>query len=108
MITTQDIYRALRQVIDPEIPLNIVDLGLIVGVELDGGDCRVAMTLTSRDCPMAQTFPEVVGRVVGKLEGVESVKVSVVWEPAWSTDRITPEGRAVLDKAADFRKGAED
>jgi len=106
MTTIQDIYAELKLVIDPEVPLNIVDLGLIVGVEFEEGDCRIAMTLTSRDCPMVETFPEVIGRVISKLEGVKSVEVEVVWEPAWSMERITPEGRALLEKAAEFRDGA--
>ena len=108
MITTQDIYEELKTVIDPEIPLNIVDLGLICGVELEDGDCRIEMTLTSRDCPMAETIPEVVGRVVSKMEGVSSVEVEVVWEPAWTLERISPAGRAVLDQAGGFEDPTND
>jgi len=107
MVTIQDITEELKQVIDPELPLNIVDLGLIYDVQLEGRDCRIEMTLTSRDCPMADSIPEVVGRVVSKMPGVESVEVEVVWEPVWSVALISPEGRAILAKATDSQSGEE-
>ena len=100
MVTIQEITEQLKQVIDPELPLNIVDLGLIYDVELEEGDCRIEMTLTSKDCPMADSIPEVVGRIVSRIPGVESVEVEVIWDPPWSAGRISPEGRAILDKAA--------
>ena len=107
MVTIQDITEELKQVIDPELPLNIVDLGLIYDVQMEGADCRIEMTLTSRDCPMADLIPEVVGKVVSKIPGVESVEVEVVWEPVWSMARISPEGRAILAKATGFQSGEE-
>jgi len=102
MVTTQDITEQLKQVIDPELPLNIVDLGQIYDVQNEDGDCRIEMTLTSKDCPMADSIPEVVGRVVGRMPGVESVEVEVIWDPPWSMARLTPEGRAILEKAQGF------
>lgn len=106
MPTVQDVYEELKQVIDPEIPLNVVDLGLIYEVTLEEGDCRIEMSLTSPDCPMAESISEVVGRVVSRMEGIESVEVEVVWEPAWTMARISPHGRAILSRATDFQ--AED
>ncbi len=106
MPTVQDVYEELKQVIDPEVPLNVVDLGLIYEVTLEEGDCRIEMSLTCRECPMAESIPEVVGRVVSKMAGIDSVAVGVVWEPAWTMARISPEGRAILSRATDFQ--AED
>jgi metal-sulfur cluster biosynthetic enzyme len=106
MPTVQDIYEELKLVIDPEVPLNVVDLGLIVDVTLEDGDCCIEMTLTSRECPMADSIPEVVGRVVSRLEGIESVQVELIWDPPWTMARISPEGRAILARATDFQ--AED
>ncbi|MEW6070979.1 MAG: metal-sulfur cluster assembly factor [Planctomycetota bacterium] len=100
MVTIQKIRDELKRVIDPELPLNIVDLGLIRDVSLEDGDCRIEMTLTSAECPMADSIPEVVARVIGKLDGVRSVEVEVVWDPPWSTEMISPAGRAILAKAS--------
>lgn len=96
MANTDDVYGQLKQVFDPEIPVNIVDLGLIYDVKLDGSNCTVTMTLTSQACPEAKTIPDVVRRRVGSLEGVEDVEVTIVWEPQWSPQLISPEGRQIL------------
>jgi metal-sulfur cluster biosynthetic enzyme len=96
MTTIDEVFGQLKQVFDPEIPVNIVDLGLIYDVKLDGDVCHVKMTLTSQACPEAKTIPDVVRRRVGSLEGVESTEVEVVWEPQWTPQRISPEGRKIL------------
>jgi metal-sulfur cluster biosynthetic enzyme len=90
------VYAQLKQVFDPEIPVNIVDLGLIYDVKLEGDVCTVTMTLTSQGCPEAKTIPDVVKRRVGSIQGVSQTQVNVVWEPAWSPHRISAEGRAIL------------
>jgi metal-sulfur cluster biosynthetic enzyme len=76
--------------------VNIVDLGLIYGVKLERDSCSIQMTLTSQGCPEARSIPEVVKRRVVELEGIGSCQVEIVWEPAWSPQRISPNGRRIL------------
>jgi metal-sulfur cluster biosynthetic enzyme len=94
--TIDDVYSQLKQVFDPEIPVNIVDLGLIYDVQIEGSRCTVKMTLTSQACPEAKTIPDVVRRRVLSLQGIENTDVQVVWEPQWGPQRISPEGRKIL------------
>ena len=95
-ITTDDVYNELKQVFDPEIPVNIVDLGLIYDVKLDGDTCKITMTLTSQSCPEARTIPEVMKRRCNTLEGVATTEIDIVWEPVWSPQLISPAGREIL------------
>lgn len=95
------VWAALRECYDPEIPLNIVDLGLIYGVSLmpgDGGKTRVevTMTLTAQGCGMGPVIAEDAKRRVEALPQVESARVEIVWEPAWTPQRISLEGRQRL------------
>jgi len=96
MVTTEDVYNELRQVFDPEIPVNIVDLGLIYDVQLEGPLCQVKMTLTSQACPEARTIPEVMKRRINTLDGIDGTEIEIVWEPQWGPQLISPEGRAIL------------
>jgi metal-sulfur cluster biosynthetic enzyme len=97
MPTVEDVYKELKQVYDPEIPVNIVDLGLIYDVKLqDTGVCNVTMTLTSQACPEARTIPDVVKRRVNSIAGVTGTEVEIVWDPAWTPQRISADGRAIL------------
>jgi len=96
MPTVEDIYSELRQVYDPEIPVNIVDLGLIYDVKVDGTACNIQMTLTSQACPEARTIPEVMRRRVEDLVGIDGCEIELVWEPAWGPHRISSEGRRTL------------
>ncbi len=96
MATVEDVLTELKQVYDPEIPVNIVDLGLVYDVKLEGDTCNVRMTLTSQMCPEARTIPEVVKRRVSEIEGVEDCVVDVVWDPPWTPQKISPEGRRIL------------
>ena len=96
MPTTDDIYTELKQVFDPEIPVNIVDLGLIYDVAIDGTACNIKMTLTSQACPEAKTIPDVVKRRCTSVDGIDETNVELVWEPQWSPHLISPEGRAIL------------
>ena len=97
MPTTEDVYKELRQVFDPEIPVNIVDLGLVYDVKVqESGVCNITMTLTSQRCPEARTIPEVMKRRVNALPGVTGTEIQIVWEPAWSPQKISPEGRVQL------------
>jgi metal-sulfur cluster biosynthetic enzyme len=93
---TEDIYGQLKQVYDPEIPVNIVDLGLIYDVAVDGSTAKVRMTLTSQSCPEAKTLPDIVKRRCETVKGIESTVVEVVWSPPWTPQRISEEGRKAL------------
>jgi metal-sulfur cluster biosynthetic enzyme len=94
---TEDVVRAaLRQVKDPELDLNIIDLGLVYGVDIADGDVRIAMTLTSPGCPAGPMITNDVYRVVRGLAGVTDVNVDIVWEPYWTPERIDPKVRALM------------
>ena len=85
-----EVMEALREVYDPEIPVNIYDLGLIYDVEVDEfGFVEIDMTLTSPACPVAGTLPGEVENAVRTVPGVSDVHVELVWEPAWSMDRMS-------------------
>jgi metal-sulfur cluster biosynthetic enzyme len=87
---------ALRKVKDPEVGMNIVDLGLVYEIEVAAQSVNVQMTLTSPGCPVG---PQILGeskQVVEDLEGVEDVTIELVWEPYWSPERIDPKVRAFL------------
>ena len=85
-----DIVAALKQVFDPEIPVNIYDLGLIYEVEIaDDAYIDVKMSLTTPGCPVAQTFPGIVENAVKGVEGVLDCSVELVWDPPWTQDRMT-------------------
>ncbi len=96
MPTVDDVYTELRQVFDPEIPVNIVDLGLVYDVKLENESCNIKMTLTSQSCPEARSIPEVVKRRVSELEGIGTCQVEIVWEPTWTPQRISQNGRRIL------------
>ncbi len=88
---------ALKTVHDPEIPVNIYELGLIYNLDVGGdGSVAVAMTLTTPNCPAAASMPAEVERVVKAVPGVGAVKVEVVWEPPWSKDRMSEAARLEL------------
>jgi FeS assembly SUF system protein len=97
VIEREKIMDAIRQCYDPEIPINIVDLGLIYNVESDeAGNVTVKMTLTTPDCPSAQAIPDQVRTKVAAVETVNDVQVNIVWEPAWNPSMISASGKAAL------------
>ncbi len=90
LVLEQQIIDALRNVYDPEIPINIYDLGLIYSVNIkDSRSVNIEMTLTTPGCPVAQTFPGTVECAVKCVEGVEDVHVELVWDPPWTKDRMS-------------------
>lgn len=95
-ITEEQIYNTLRKLIDPELGVNIVDLGLVYDVQIQDGQIAIRMTLTTRGCPMHASFVQAVERAVKEIHGVTGVTVEIVWEPAWNPDMISPEGKRAL------------
>ena len=87
---------ALRQVKDPELDMNIVELGLVYDVEVDDGGVHVRMTLTSPGCPAGPMITNDAYRVLRALPGVKDVNVEIVWEPYWTPERIDPKVRALM------------
>jgi len=87
---------ALRQVKDPELDMNIIDLGLVYDVEVDGGAVQVKMTLTSPGCPAGPMITNDAYRVLRGLDGVTDVDIEIVWEPYWTPDRMDPKVRALM------------
>ena len=97
MLTTEVVQKALRQVKDPELGLNIVDIGLVYGVEVnDQGDVRVKMTLTSPGCPSGAEIMQDAKQVVEDLEGAGRVDIDLVWEPYWTPERMDPRVKAFM------------
>ncbi len=95
---TEDVIEAIKTVTDPEIMLNVYDLGLIYRMDLlANGDVEIDMTVTAAACPVAGLMPKQVAEAVSKVEGVGKVTVKLVWEPAWSIDRISEDAKYVLD-----------
>jgi FeS assembly SUF system protein len=89
MVDSQKVADKLRECYDPEIPINIVDLGLVYGIDIDDGAVKVSMTLTAPGCPLAGSIVEDVRQKLLELEGVQSAEVDLVWDPPWSPDRIS-------------------
>ena len=89
---------ALRKVHDPEIPVNIYDLGLIYDLNLfSDGTIKIDMTLTAPTCPVAGEIPVWVAEALAEIEGIGEVEVNLVWEPRWSADRMTDEAKLTLN-----------
>ena len=90
------IVDALRGVVDPELNVNIVDLGLVYTVQSRDDEVDVEMTLTTPNCPAAAEMPQMVENAVASVPGVGQVNVNIVWEPAWTPDRMTEAARLQL------------
>jgi FeS assembly SUF system protein len=90
------VIAALKEIYDPEIPVNIYDLGLIYNVEINDGHALVSMTLTTPNCPVAESMPGEVELRVGAVPGIGDAEVVLVWEPAWSPANMTDEARLEL------------
>ena len=91
------IIAALREIYDPEIPVNIYDLGLIYRIEIDENTIvHLDMTLTAPGCPVAQTFPIQVADAIRAVDGVTDVELEMVWDPPWSVERMTEDAKVAL------------
>ena len=95
--TVEQVRQALREVLDPEYPVSIVDLGLIRGIQVEGTTLRIRMTYTSMGCPCMEMIQDDIRERLGRLAGIERVEIEIVWEP-WTRRDISPEGWKQLRK----------
>jgi metal-sulfur cluster biosynthetic enzyme len=97
-VTSQQVLDSLKQCMDPEIPINIVDMGLIYGVKVnDDNKVDIKMTMTTRSCPLHDTLVTDVKRYVNKVPGVSGVNVEIVWEPAWTPEKMSDDGKKLIN-----------
>lgn len=96
MVTKEQVIEVLKTCYDPEIPLNIWDLGLVYDITIEEGTVNITMTLTAIGCPVGPWLAEDIRGKLLQLEGVEEVNVNFVWSPPWTPERLTPEGRMAL------------
>jgi len=96
MVTVEDVEDALSNVIDPELGLDFVELGLIYGVDVDGGHVHVTFTLTSPGCPIGPQVSEQIEEFVGELDEVEDVTSSMVFDPPWTPDKMSEDAKFAL------------
>tara|TARA_Y100000741_G_C18049780_1_gene475920 strand:+ start:304 stop:690 length:387 start_codon:yes stop_codon:yes gene_type:complete len=97
IILKENVIERIKSVLDPEIPVNIYDLGLIYKLEINKNNVRIDMTLTTPNCPVAGSMPENVGNAVGELSGISSIEVKLVWEPKWEKKIMSEEAKLALD-----------
>jgi len=95
-VTEEKVWEALKGCYDPEIPVNIVDLGLVYEVKVEDGDVRVKMTMTAPGCPLSAWIARQAEDAVRSLEGVKDVHVELVWDPPWTPDRMSEEAKRTL------------
>jgi metal-sulfur cluster biosynthetic enzyme len=96
MPTKDEVVEALRAVEDPELGLDIVDLGLLYDVEIDGPKVKVIHSLTSMGCPAGPMIQEDIVNVASAVEGVEEVEIELTWEPPWTPDRMSDDAKFIL------------
>ncbi|MBI2527623.1 MAG: metal-sulfur cluster assembly factor [Candidatus Rokubacteria bacterium] len=94
--TTAAVLEALKHVYDPEIPVDVVNLGLVYDVGIEAGVVRIKMTTTSPGCPVGDYLAQEVERIVGKLDAVEQVRVEFVWDPPWSPELMSADAKKSL------------
>jgi len=95
-VTKEAVIDAMKQVYDPEIPVNVWDLGLVYSVNVNEGDVHVLMTLTAPGCGMGPMIAQQAEWTISELEGVEDVEVEMVFDPPWSPELITEDGKKLL------------
>ena len=96
-ITIDQVRSSLKQCMDPEVPLSIVDMGLVYGIDIsDNNDVNIKMTMTTKGCPLHDTMIDDVKRYTKKVPGVNNVNVDIVWDPPWSMDKMSDEAKALM------------
>ena len=98
-VSAQAIEDSLKQCMDPEVPLSIVDMGLIYGINVsENNDVKIKMTMTTKGCPLHDTMVDDVTRYTKKVPGVNNVQVDIVWDPPWTKDKMSDEAKAMMQK----------
>ena len=98
-VTIEDIRTSLKQCMDPEVPLSIVDMGLIYGINVnDNNDVDIKMTMTTQGCPLHETMVDDVKRYTKKVSGVNNVNEDIVWDTPWTMDKISDDAKAMMKK----------
>jgi len=94
IVSAQSIEDSLKQCMDPEVPLNIVEMGLIYGIDVaENNDVNIKMTMTTKGCPLHETLVSDATRFVKKVPGVKNVNIEIVWDPPWSMDKMSEEAK---------------
>ncbi len=96
MAVREDVVEALRQVEDPELGMDIVDLGLMYDVEVEGPKVKVIYTLTSMGCPVGPMIDEQINQVTAEVPGVEEVETELTWDPPWSPEKMSDDAKFIL------------
>jgi len=96
MPTREELFEAMRGVEDPELGMDIVDLGLLYDVEIDGSKVKVIHSLTSMGCPAGPMIQEDIHRAAAEVPGVEEVEVDLTWDPPWTPDRMSDDAKFIL------------
>lgn len=96
MPTEEEVREELRELMDPELDVNVVDLGLIYDIEVKGDRIEILMTLTTPACPMAGVFDEMVRQEVAHLEGINEVEVEITFDPKWTPEKMSDEAKDEL------------
>ncbi len=104
-ISETQVLEALKQVVDPELGVNLVDLGLVYDVSIEGADVRVKMTLTTPGCPMHDSLVKGAERALAQIPGIASAQVGMVWDPPWNPTMISPEGMTAMRKGRKPERG---
>ena len=97
LINKEEIIACIKTVMDPEIPVNLYDLGLIYSIENSNNNILIEMTLTNPNCPVAGQMPENVAKSIEQIYGLKSIEVKLVWTPTWSKDLMSEDAKLALD-----------
>ncbi len=97
LINKEEIIKCIKTVKDPEIPVNLYDLGLIYSIKNSYNNILIEMTLTNPNCPVAGQMPENVAKSIERLYGLRSIEVKLVWKPSWSKDLMSEDAKLALD-----------
>ncbi len=97
LIDKEEIIECIKTVMDPEIPVNLYDLGLIYSIKNNNNNLVIEMTLTNPNCPVAVQMPENVAKSIEQINGLKSVEVKLVWKPTWNKDLMSEDAKLALD-----------
>jgi len=97
LISKEKIIECIKTVMDPEIPVNLYDLGLIYSIKNSNNNILIEMTLTNPNCPVAGQMPENVAKSIEHISGLKSIEVKIVWTPTWSKDLMSEDAKLALD-----------